>query len=125
MNKKKIVLISLVLVVALMSVLLVACNAENYESKLKNKSYDVKAFGLDDPSVIAFNNAISGTYKEGIEWKIVASNAIDTVTIFKFNNTKDAKAFAQSDYCYTFGSFVDRSTTCVFVGTEQGVKDAK
>ena len=68
---------------------------------------------------------------EGIKWMVVGvkldftSIVPDSVTIICFDKADDAKAFAEAMEGEGETDCVEISGKIVFVGTEQGVKDAK
>ncbi len=125
MKKKSIAIVSVILLILVLGVCLSACNAENFENKLKNKGYNVTVEGQNGAFVMTFNSLLSSEYKGKVEWVVSASKGIDSVKIFKFDNLKDAKTFETSGEYVIYGNKIYRTTTCVIVGTEQGVRDAK
>ena len=116
MKKRIVAIVAIVALIAIVAVCLTACNADSIAKKLENKGYEAAAMSADD---------ISEEYGEDaeIKWGVFASKGLDFVTVVKFANADDAKEAAEA--AETFGMAVDRVGSIVYVGTEQGVKDAK
>lgn len=109
-------ILAVILVVALLATVLCACNAESYTKKLEKKGYTVSSAETDkeDASIV---------------WAVTAvKSATETVSIYKFKTTDDAKNFESKAPTGKVGGFtrvVKRSGKIVYYGSEQGVKDAK
>lgn len=119
MKKKVIALVAIVALIAIVAVCLTACNADSIAKKLENKGYEAVAMSADEISEEYGDDA-------SIKWAVEAFNlkTADTVSVIKFAKTDDAK-----DYEALMSKIplttVDRIGSIVYVGTEQGVKDAK
>ncbi len=124
MKTRKIV-VSIVAVIALISILsicLVACNAESYEKKLEKAGY----------TLITVTEGGEG---DNYEWRVDASKgdisifniSIDSVTVTKYISFDEAKKAEENALKASeiLGTTVKRVGSTLFVGTEQGVKDAK
>lgn len=124
MNKKVLTVIAVVMLVALLGVCLVACNATDYQKRLKDKGYVVIVSEDDSAAVLAAEASlkIDGRYEGGIEFIVSAAKAGEAVTITKFDKLKDAKTFVDT---FDGNENIKRTDRWVFVGTEQGIKDAK
>ena len=118
MKKKKVAIVANVAQIAIVAVCLTACNADSIAKKLENKGYEAVAMSADD---------ISEEFGEDaeIKWGVSAGklDGLDFVTVVKFAKADDAKEAAEA--AEAFGMTVDRVGSIVYVGTEQGVKDAK
>lgn len=107
-------IIAVILVVALLTTVLAACNAESYQKKLEKKGYSV---------VTVENNDENAT----IAWTVTATGDGGAVTITKYNNIDDAKEAEANGLTLSVGSVkkvIKRQGKIVFSGTEQAVKDA-
>lgn len=114
MNKKKIITIAAIIaLIAVMAVVFAACNADTYQKRLEKAGYEVEVMEFADSDSV------------DIEWGLSAWNpkTDDRVIVVKYKSiskAKDAEANAKKwDDC------VERSSAVLFVGTEQGVADAK
>ena len=124
--KKRIVaivaIVALIAIVAVCLVCLTACNADSIAKKLENKGYEAAAMSADDISEEYGDDA-------SIKWAVTAGkiDGLDSVTVIKFAKADDAKEFAEAmeSLAALGGGVVDRVGSIVYMGTEQGVKDAK
>lgn len=121
MKKKIVAIVAIVALIAIVAVCLTACNADSIAKKLENKGYEAVAMSADD---------ISEEYGEdaAIKWGVSANKGLDSVTVLKFAKADDAKEFAETMESladFTGLGVVDRVGSIVYMGTEQGVKDAK
>ena len=122
MKKKIVAIVAIVALIAIVAVCLTACNADSIAKKLENKGYEAVAMSADD---------ISEEYGEdaAIKWGVSAGkiDGLDSVIVLKFAKADDAKEFAETmeSLAALGGGVVDRVGSIVYVGTEQGVKDAK
>lgn len=120
MKKKIIALVAIVALIAIVAVCLTACNADSIAKKLENKGYKAVAISADD---------ISEEFGEDaeIKWGVSARKGLDSVSVIKFAKADDAKEFAETmeSLAGLGGGVVDRVGSIVYMGTEQGVKDAK
>ena len=111
--------VAIVALIAIVAVCLTACNADSIAKKLENKGYEAAAMSADD---------ISEEYGEDaeIKWGVTAFklDGVDFVTVVKFAKADDAKEAAEAAEAIGLMT-VDRVGSIVYVGTEQGVKDAK
>ena len=115
MNKKVIIsIIAVILLVAVLGTILVACSADSYKKKLEKKGYTVSTYKVDKED------------QEDVEWAIAATKGIlgDSVTIVKYKKLDDAKD-AEKDAKDLGVGTVYRTGNIVMWGTAQGVKDAK
>lgn len=115
MNKKVIIsIIAVILLVAVLGTILVACSADSYKKKLEKKGYTVSAYTVDDDD------------QDDIEWGVMATKGLlgDAVYIVKFKSYDDAKDYEEDMRKLRYGS-VYRTGKIVMYGSEQGVKDAK
>lgn len=119
MKKKIVAIVAIVALIAIVAVCLTACNADSIAKKLENKGYEAAAMSADD---------ISEEYGEDaeIKWGVTAFklDGVDFVTVVKFAKADDAKEAAEAAEAIGLMT-VDRVGSIVYVGTEQGVKDAK
>lgn len=107
-------IIAVILVVALLTTVLAACNAESYQKKLEKKGYSV---------VTAENNDENAA----IAWTVTATGDGGVVVITKYNNVDDAKEAEANGLTLSVGGVkkvIKRQGKIVFSGTEQAVKDA-
>lgn len=115
MNKKVIIsIIAVILLVAVLGTVLVACSADSYKKKLEKKGYNVSTYTVEKDD------------QDDVEWGLLATTGLiggNTVYIVKYKSLDDAKE-AESDAKKLAGS-VYRTGKIVMWGTEQGVKDAK
>lgn len=114
MNKKRIVaIVAIIALISVMAVVFAACNAETYQKRLEKAGYEVEIMSADD-----FDSA-------EIEWGLHAWNpkTDDIVIVLKFKSISKAKD-AEAEY-KKLDEYVERSSAVLFVGTEQGVADAK
>lgn len=120
MNKKVLAIVAVIALVAILGVCLVACNAENYEKRLKDADYTTAVLKGEEAQDEADSDA-------SIEWLVTGSKGLtDHVMIIKFKNTDDAKDFESSAVTGTALKLTcKRSGKIVIYGTEQAVKDAQ
>ncbi len=118
MNKKVIIsIIAVILLVAVLGTVLVACSKEDYQKRLEKKGY--KLGSLTD-GLGAFGLS-SNTY----EWTLSGTNGDDYVSIVKYRNADDAKkAYDDAKKDLKDGYAVKKVGKIVIAGTKQGVKDA-
>ena len=117
MNKKAIIsVVAVVLLVAVLATVLVACNMEDYQKRLDKAGYAIVGGKVDSDS---------------IEWALTATKAgsglsIETVTVTKYKNSDDAKdAYNDAKENLSDGWSVKRHGKVVVFGTKQAVKDAE
>ena len=116
MNKKIISIIAIVAIIAILGVVLVACNASDYEKKLDKKGYAVTVLNGNDNTNYEF--IVNGT-----KASLGSGVSVQTVTITKFKKADDAKKAYEDAKGNNLPA--SKSGKIVIVGTEQGVKDAK
>ncbi len=123
MNKKVMAIVAVIALVAILGICLVACNAQSVSKKLKGKDYSVAA--LSDKSS-GVGSTVYGVVKgiEGFKEGLVAAKGTDSVVVVWFDNTDSAKKLENSKVITTFAKKVSRVGKVVYIGTEQGVKDA-
>lgn len=116
-GKKFIGIVAMICLIATLGACLVGCGGmKDYEKKLKKAGYEVTS------------SEATGSEKEsGAEWGVIASKGTDSVTVIKFKNKDDAKKYkdAMSLMAAATGMKVEQDGKIVFIGTEQGIKDAK
>jgi hypothetical protein len=121
MNKKVISIVAIVCLVAILGICLVACNADSYVKKLEKAGYMVTKLDGED--------AKEEMGAEGIKWMVMGIKmdfmSPDSVIVICFDKADDAKAFAEAMEGEDETEHVEVSGKIVFIGTEQGVKDAK
>lgn len=122
MKKKIVAIVAIVALIAIVAVCLTACNADSIAKKLENKGYKAVAMSADDISEEYGDDA-------SIKWVVDAGklDGLDAVTVIKFAKADDAKKFEETmgGLASLGGGVVDRVGSIVYMGTEQGVKDAK
>lgn len=126
MNKKRVlVLVAVISIVAIMAACLCACNAESIGKKLEKKGYDVEIATSEELVATAEICKALGC-EGGIKWSVFGENKTDAVTVIKFEKSADAKIL-RDYYQKVAGDEVTISIvgSVFYMGTEQGVKDAK
>lgn len=125
MSKKVIAVVAVVALVAILGICLVACNAESVSKKLEKKDYTVSALSEKSTGLgKSVYNIVKGV--EGFDQGVIAANSNgDSVAVVWFDNTDAAKDFETNKLITAFAEKVSRVGKVVYVGTEQGVKDAK
>ena len=120
MNKKVIIsIIAVVLLVAVLGTVLVACNKEDYQKRLEKKGYSKVVSGSDIIGAIGFSS-------NTIEWDIHYAKDNESVSVVKYKNSDDAKdAYNSYKEDLKDGYAVRRHGKIVVFGTKQGVKDAE
>ena len=118
MNKKVIVsIIAVILLVAVLGTVLVACNKEDYQKRLEKKGYSV---GSGTDVLGAF-----GLSSNTVEWSLSAVKDNEGVSITKYRNGDDAKdAYDSYKKNLKDGYAVKKVGKIVIYGTKQGVRDA-
>lgn len=126
MNKKVMAIVAVIALVAILGICLVACNAESVSKKLEKKDYTVSA--LSEKTTDTIGKTVYGIVKgvEGFEQGVIAINSDgDAVAVVWFDSTDAAKDFESNKFITALSEKVSRVGKVVYVGTEQGVKDAK
>ncbi len=125
MNKKVMAIVAVIALVAILGVCLVACNAESIQKKLEKKDYVVHV--ASDTELKVMNVGLTALDCEGkIEWMVSGTNGDDYVSVTKFEKSADAKKYRDKNKDnIPDGYKVSLVGTVLYVGTEQGVKDAK
>ena len=123
MNKKVISIVAIIALVAILGVCLVACNADSYAKKLEGKGYTVEKMTDEETAAFAEETGLDIE----IVWGVGGTNGTDIVTILAFSNKDDAESFANILNMATAftGMKAEAKGKIVFMGTEQGIKDAK
>ena len=118
MNKKVIIsIIAVILLVAVLGTVLVACNKEDYQKRLEKKGYSV---GSGTDVLGAF-----GLSSNTVEWSLSAVKDNEGVSITKYRNGDDAKeAYDSYKKNLKDGYAVKKVGKIVIYGTKQGVRDA-
>lgn len=125
-GKKIMALVAIVALVAILGVCLAACNSDNVGKKLEKKGYSVVTLNDDSTGLgkTVYNLVKSNSdFKEGV----LATKGNDMVTVLWFETTDAAESLEgnlKGNILFS-ASTVERSGKVVYVGTEQGVKDAK
>lgn len=124
MKKRVLAIVAIIALVAVLGVCLVACNAEDYGKRLEKAGYTVSVSENNSLAVKAEETllAVAGGYEGGIEFIVEGIKRGEIVKVMKFDKAKDAKRFVE---LFDKDDAVKRSDKYVFVGTEQGIKDAK
>lgn len=120
MNKKVVVIIAVIALVAILAVCLTACNADSISKKLDKAGYVVTSLDQDDIGEdVAIEWGVAGVKGE---FSLSGGVSGDFVTVVKFSDLDDAKKYAEE--AEKSEMTVKRISKIVYVGTEQGVKDA-
>lgn len=125
MNKKVISIIAIVAIIAILGVVLVACNADSVAKKLEKKGYEVATLTEDSEDIGGIVYGIVSSedgFKEGL---IAANEDGDIVIAVWFNDKEAAEDLENNKALKVFKVNVERSGKVVYIGTEQGIKDAK
>ena len=123
MKKKIVAIVAVIALVAVLGICLVACNSDTVGDKLEKKGYTVSKLNEDSTglakTIYSFikNNS---DFKEGV----VAAKDADSVIVLWFE-TKDAATSVANNKLFTATSTVKQVEKVVYIGTEQGVKDAQ
>ena len=125
MSKKVMAVVAVVALVAILGICLVACNAESVSKKLEKKDYTVSALSEKSTGLgKSVYNIVKGV--EGFDQGVIAVNSDgDSVAVARCDSTDAAKDFETNKLITTLSEKVSRVGKVVYVGTEQGVKDAK
>lgn len=125
MSKKVMAVVAVVALVAILGICLVACNADSVAKKLEKKDYTASALSEKSSGLgKSVYNIVKGI--EGFEEGVFAANSDgESVVVVWFDSTDAAKDFESNKLITTFAEKVSRVGKVVYVGTEQGVKDAK
>lgn len=118
MNKKIISIVAIIMLVAVLSIALVACNAENYEKRLEKAGYEVVVLEGDEAKEEANSEA-------SVEWVVTAMKGTNIVSIVKYSKLDDAKAAEADLEKLGLGHWDRQSKVIIYSTTEQGLKDAK
>ena len=123
MNKKVISIVAIIALVAILGVCLVACNADSYAKKLEGKGYTVEKMTDEEAEEFVQETGLNIE----IVWGVGARKGTDMVTILAFSNKEDAESIASIlNMASGFtGMKAEAKGKIVFMGTEQGIKDAK
>ena len=118
MNKKVIIsIIAVILLVAVLGTVLVACSKEDYQKRLDKKGY---SFGSATDILGAF-----GVQSTTVEWSLSAVKDSESVSIVKYRESDDAKeAYESYKKNLKDGYAVKKVGKIVIYGTKQGVRDA-
>ena len=123
MNKKVISIVAIIALVAILGVCLVACNADSYAKKLEGKGYTVTKMTDEETAAFAEETGLDVE----IVWGVAGTKGTDIVSILAFADKEDAESFANIlNMAAAFtGMKAEAKGKILFVGTEQGIKDAK
>ena len=124
MKKKIVAIVAVVALVAVLGICLVACNSNTVGDKLEKKGYTVSKLNEDSTGTVA--KAIYNTMKSNSDFKegVSAAKDSDYVIVLWFE-TKDAATKVANDKLITLTNTVKQVENVVYIGTEQGVKDAQ
>ncbi len=123
-TKKIAVVIAVIALVAVLGVCLAACNSNSTEKKLNDKGYTVVKLNEDATGLgatvynLVKNNS---NFKEGV-W--ATKQLVNYVAVVWYKNL-DAAKDAENSFKSLPGATVYRVDKVVYVGTSQGVDDAK
>ena len=133
MKKKIIALVAIVALIAIVAVCLTACNADSIAKKLDNNDYSVVSGTAEEVAESEFVRLIGISAEEmDVQWLVIGvkgsftdflTGETDYVMFYKFNDADDAKKATEADEAPE-GVSVKRIGKIVYIGTEQGVKDA-
>ncbi|MDE6060838.1 MAG: hypothetical protein K2G31_05150 [Clostridia bacterium] len=123
MKKKIVAIVAVVALVAVLGICLVACNSNTVGDKLEKKGYTVSKLNEDSTGVA---KTIYNTMKNNSDFKegVSAAKDSDYVIVLWFE-TKDAATSVANDKIINLTSTVKQVEKVVYIGTEQGVKDAQ
>ena len=123
MKKKIVAVVAIIALVAVLGICLVACNSNTVGDKLEKKGYTVSKLNEDSTGVAG---KIYSTMKSNSDFKegVSAAKDSDYVIVLWFE-TKDAATKVANDKLITMTNTVKQSEKVVYIGTEQGVKDAQ
>jgi len=123
MNKKIVSIIAIIALVAILGVCLVACNEETYVKRLEKAGYKVETMSQEDVDEFVQQSEI----QLDLEWGVGGEKGTDVITILGFGNKEDAEAFERiiNMTSNITGMKAEVKGKVLFVGTEQGIKDAK
>lgn len=122
-SKKIMALVAVVALVAVLGICLVACNSDSVGKSLEKKGYTVTKLNEESTGIVA--KAVYKALKNNSAFTegVVANKSTDFVIVIWFDNSDAAKDYA--DTASYVGAKVEISGKIVYVGTEQGLKDAK
>lgn len=127
MSKRIISIVAIVALVAVLGVCLVACgkNADTYADRLEKAGYTVVVATEEEMAQITSED--TGIELE-IKWGISGKKGTDMVSVICFANKDQAEAYAT--IVNAFGALMggikaETDGAILFMGTEQGIKDAK
>lgn len=122
-SKKVLIIMAVVVLVAILGVCLVACNSDSVGKSLEKKGYSVATLNEDSTGTIA--KTVYNIVKNNSDFKegVIATKGSDIVTVLWFETTEAAESMEGNVLLSAFT--VERSGKIVYIGTAQGVKDAK
>lgn len=125
-SKKLMAIVAIVALVAILGVCLVACNKDDYVKRLEKAGYKAGAISAKEAGLSEEDGSVEWIVM-GVKGEISLSSAsYDQVTVIKFKKAADAKSYVEkAEGKLLKGWKIERSSTIVIAGTEQGVKDAK
>ena len=123
-NSKKIMsLVAIVALVAILGICLVACNSSNVGKKLEDKGYKVVTLNEDATGI---GKSVYSMVKDNSDFKegLWATKQLNTVAVVWYKNLDAAKDAEEAFKSIPLAT-VYRADKIVYVGTQQGVEDAK
>lgn len=124
MNKKVLAIVAVIALVAILGVCLVACNADSVAKKLEKKDYEVAKL-TEDSEGLGKNVYKLVSSDDGFKEGLFAVNGDGDMVVVVWFNDKDVAEDWESSKLLNALANVERVGKVVYIGTEQGIKDAK
>jgi len=133
MSKKVLAIVAVIALVAVLGVMLCACNASSYEKKLSDAGYEVKVYDKDSDEVAAYNKALekdddySGEVKwvvSGVKASLSLTKGVDAgaIEIVKFSKIADAKQYVKDMTDDEESDTIVRKGSIVFIGDKASIE---
>lgn len=122
-NSKKIMaIVAIIALVAILGVCLAACNSNTVGKKLEGKEYTVVKLNEDSTG---YGKTVYDVVKNNSEFKegLFATKDTDWVAVVWFKSEEEAEKLENNAILKAFN--IERSGKAIYVGSKQGVKDAK
>jgi uncharacterized protein (DUF1330 family) len=122
--------IAAIALIAVMSVVFVACNADSYQSKLEKNEYTVASYEGDKLSDVTADYESLTELTEKIEWVVTGTKTVEAdgesvthkVAVVKFDSSETAKKFIE-DNTPAEGAeskvVLDRQMGIVFIASDE------